>query len=126
MFDELKDASDLFETHVPFSDASFLILKAHLVIEMHLLRFIKARTSAKLFEEIESIADYRMRVVFARALAEHDDIEPLHPEILWPALKKLGKLRNDIAHKLEHKGSSLEDSMRSFVETVDPTNELFP
>ena len=40
MFDDLKEAIELFETHVPFSDATFLILKAHLVIEVHLLRFI--------------------------------------------------------------------------------------
>ena len=127
MFDDLKEAIELFETHVPFSDASFLILKAHLVIEVHLLSFIKARTSPEVFESIaHRDTDFRTRVLFARALAERDEIAPIHAEILWPALALLGNLRNDVAHLLEHKGSSLQDKMRSFVERVDPTNELFP
>lgn len=127
MFDDLKEAIELFETHVPFSDATFLILKAHLVIEVHLLRFIKTRTSPEVFKSIaHPDTDFRTRVLFARALAERDEITPIHAEILWPALTLLGKLRNDVAHILEHNGSALEDRMRSFVEKVDPTSELFP
>ena len=125
MFSKLQEATELFEAHVPFSDAAFLILKAHLVTELHLLKFVKARTSSELFKAIEQQTGFQMRVLLARALAERDEIEPLQTDILWPALEKLGNLRNDVAHNLEHKGSKLEDKMRLFVETIDPKGELF-
>ena len=126
MFSKIQEANELFEAHVPFSDAAFLILKAQLVIELQVLKFIKARTSSDLFDMIEKRPDFFTRVLLARALAERDEISPLHADILWDALRLLGKLRNEVAHYLEHKGSSLEDRMALFIETMDPDGELFP
>jgi len=126
VFAKLQEATELFETHVPFSDAAFLILKAHLVTELHLLKFIKTRTSSDLFKVVEKTTGFSTRALLARALSERDEIEPLHADMLWRALAILGKLRNAVAHNLEHKGSSLEDTMVLFVETMDPKGELFP
>ena len=126
MIDNIQEAEKQFEAHVPYSSAAFLVLKAHLVIEMRLLEFLKARMSPDLYLEVERPREgsFQVRLLLARALAERDEIPPANTEILWPALEQLGKLRNDVAHLLEHKGKSLEDKMRVFVQKVDPTTEL--
>lgn len=123
----MQSALDQFESHVPYSSEAFMILKAHLVIEMRLLEFIKERTSSSLYEEIEKSREgaFQVRLLLARALAERDEIPPDNQEILWPALAQLGRLRNDVAHLLEHKGTSLQDKMRDFIRKVDPAGNIF-
>lgn len=118
---------DEFEAHVPCSDAAYLVLKAHLVVELRLLEFIKARTTPELFKEIERQREgaFNVKLLLARVLAERDEIPQDNANILWLALDKLGKLRNDVAHILVHKGTSLEDKMCDFVKIVDPMGELF-
>ena len=53
MLNELDSVNAQFEKHVPYADAAFLVLKSHLVVEVRLLEFIKARVSPQLFTEIE-------------------------------------------------------------------------
>ena len=57
MFEDIQAASEHFETHVPYSDAAFLILKSHLVIELHLLEFIRSRVSEAVFKEVSVASD---------------------------------------------------------------------
>lgn len=125
--DNMQSALDQFESHVPYSSEAFMVLKAHLVIEMRLLEFIKARISSLLYEEIEKQREgaFQVRLLLARALAERDEIPPDNQEILWPALAQLGRLRNDVAHLLEHKGTSLQDKMADFIRKVDPSGNIF-
>lgn len=127
MLDQIQAASEEFEANVPYSDAALLVLKAHLVVEVRLLEFIRARVSGKLFEEIERPREgsFQVRLLLARALAERDEIPPDNTDILWSALGQLARLRNDVAHTLEHKGTALEDKMRAFVTKVDPSGDLF-
>lgn len=124
---DLDAANDQFELHVPYADAAFLILKAHLVVEVRLLEFIKARVSSDLFTEVERPRDgsFQVRLLLARALAERDEIPPENVSTLWPALAYLGTLRNDVAHTLEHPGSKLQDKMRAFIEKVLPVGTFF-
>lgn len=126
MIDNVQKAAEQFESHVPYSSAAFLVLQAHLVVEVRLLEFIKARISPELFKEVERPREgsFQVRLLLARALAERDEIPPDNTHILWPALEQLGKLRNDVAHTLEHRGTSLADKMCDFVQKVDPSGEL--
>ena len=130
MPDSFESVLEQFENHVPHSNAMLLVLKAHLVIEVRLLEFIKARISSELFEEIEKSQEgsFKVRLLLARALAERDEVPLDNAHILWPALEQLGKLRNAAAHTLEHSGSSFEDKMRAFVQkmglTVDARNQM--
>lgn len=127
MFDDIHAAFDQFEKHVPYSDAAFLILKAHLVVELHLLEFIRSRVSDGVFQDISKSREgaYAVRILLARALADRDEIPPQKQNILWPALEQLGTLRNRVAHVLESKGSSLADMMRAFIKKVDPDGEFW-
>ena len=100
MFDDnVRSANEQFEAHVPYSDAAFLILKAHLVVEVRLLEFIKSRVSEKLFADLERPREgsFQVRLLLAQALADRDEIPPDNTEVLWPALEQLGKLRNDVS-----------------------------
>lgn len=123
MLNNFKNSSEHFERHVPHSNAVLIVLKAHLVVEVRLLEFIKARVSSELFKEVGRFREgsFRVNLLLARALAERDEIPLDNAHILWPALEQLGKLRNDAAHILEHSGSSFEDKMRAFIEKMDPT-----
>lgn len=127
MIDNLQEAEKQFAAHVPNSEAVFIVLKAHLVIEMRLIEFIKARISPELYKEVSSSSEcsFHVRLFLARALSERDEIPTEDAHILWPALRRLGNLRNDVAHLLEHKGTSLDDKMRAFVEAVDPLGKVF-
>ncbi len=124
MLSNFKNSLEHFERHVPHSNAVLIVLKAHLVVEVRLLEFIKVRVSPELFEEIKKSREgsFRVNLLLARALAERDEISLDNAQILWPALEQLGKLRNDSAHILEHSGSSFEDtkisgSKATFVES---------
>ena len=127
MFEDIQAASEHFETHVPYSDAAFLILKSHLVIELHLLEFIRSRVSEAVFKEVSVPSDgsFSVRLLLARALADRDEIPPQRQSMLWSALKHLGSLRNDVAHTLESKGSKVADKMRAFIAKVDPECEFW-
>ena len=127
MLNELESVNAQFEKHVPYADAAFLVLKSHLVVEVRLLEFIKARVSPQLFTEIERPREgsFQVRLLLARALAERDEIPPDEVDTLWPAVEYLGKLRNDVAHTLEQPGSKLQDKMRAFIEKVLPEGTFF-
>ena len=124
---ELEEANAQFESHVPYSSAVFLILKAHLVIEVRLLEFIKSRTSPQVYKKVveQKEGAFQVRLLLASALAEHDEIPIENNDILWSSLDQLGKLRNQVAHILDHDSKSLEDKMKAFVHKVDPSGELF-
>lgn len=124
--DDYSKAEKQFEEQVPYDNEALLILKAHLVLEVRLLEFIRSRISSELYDKIARPREgaYQVRLLVARALAERDEIAIETNDILWNSLEKIGKIRNDIAHILEHKGTSLQDKMQNFVKIVDPTGEL--
>lgn len=108
-----------FDQHVPFSDTTSLVLKAHLIIECALLKFIEARVPAAVYTDISSSKfSYYQRSVLAHALSHHD-MQPVEGnEIIWPALQKIGTLRNLLVHNLNHEGISIADKMKTFVECI--------
>jgi len=117
--DELQAKIDEFQAHVHMDDTTLMILKAHLVIERQVIEFIEERADAELCKEIIGVKSYSIRVLFAQALTDRDEIPCENKNIIWPALKKLGNIRNYIAHELEFRQNSLEDKMRDFIKTVD-------
>ena len=118
---DLQEKLDEFKNHVPISDATLMILKSHLIIERRILEYIKERVNEEIYSEISKQREgaYQSRVLLAHALSCRDEIPSSNNHIIWPALRQLGKLRNQIAHNLDHKGSSLEDKMRDFIKKVD-------
>ena len=91
-----------------------MILKGHLLIEEQVIVLIENRI-AKFKPVEEANLTTHQKICLAEAL-----IEEFYPNgedaWLWPAIKKLNKLRNDIAHNLAKSG--VVDRVVDFVTRV--------
>ncbi len=126
LLDEFKVTQEQFDKHVPCADAAFLILKAHLVIEVQLLEFIKSRVTPDLFKEINKPGEgsFYVRLLLAQALAGRDEIQNYKIDLILKALYTLNNLRNSVAHVLEFNNDSITDRMKNFINEIDPDGEL--
>jgi hypothetical protein len=79
-------------------DATLVILKLHLLVEEQIRAFVDERLNHA--DALES-AELKCHQVIC--LAEALSTEDIHSNV-WEAARKLNKLRNDIAHKLEPTG----------------------
>ena len=110
--DEVSDkqirAFRRFLTVLPHGkNQDLVLLKAHLLIEEQVRQIVDER-----LKNPSALIDTRIDCHQAICLAQSFfpvDFQPW----LWSALKKLNKIRNDIAHKLEPKG--LDDKIKDFV-----------
>ena len=110
---------DLFETFEYFqkhlatkSDVVLTILKGHLLLEEQIWTLICYRLPLP-----ETLTEARLSSFQKICLAESliDDFTRQVQDIdwLWPALKKLNTLRNDIAHNLSKKG--IENKVKDII-----------
>lgn len=92
---------------LPSSPLDLIILKGHLLIEEQLRHIIDERVkNPKALRKAD--LDCHECICLVEAFFP-TDFEPW----LWPALRKLNKIRNNIAHKVEWPG--VNDSLREFV-----------
>ena len=91
-------------------DRRLVVLQAHLLIEEQLRQLVSERArNARAIEEAD--LDFYQCTCVAQSFFPLD-----HLPWLWVGVKKLNKVRNDIAHRLEPKG--LQDRMDDFVNSV--------
>lgn len=100
-----------FAAHLsPKGDATLSILKGHLLLEEYVRELIDRKMKNP--EALrESRLEFDQCLSLARALTGDE-----FPDWIWKALKKLNKLRNDLAHNLEPKG--FEDRVKDFISFV--------
>lgn len=91
-------------------EATLIILKGHLLIEEQVRKIIEERVTKP-----KAIADAQLDCFQAICIAEALCADESNPD-LWNTLKRLNKLRNDIAHRIEDKG--LKDKMANVVSLV--------
>lgn len=104
-----------FQKHLPIGgDLTLMILKGHLLIEEQVITLIKNRI-AKFGPLKDADLTTHQKICLAEALIEEHSPNGEHAW-LWPAIKKLNKLRNDIAHNLEKLG--IVDRVVDFVTRV--------
>lgn len=117
----VDEASQNFDQMVPFGEAAFMVLRAQLLAEHSVAQFIAARVPS-LTDEIDDpnspVRSGLALILLAQALSLRDEIPPTCADILWPALKKLNSLRNDLAHQLYPHPAKIERTMREFVKAV--------
>lgn len=89
------------------NDIMLVILKGHLLLEEQVREIVDERLINPTSLRDARLSCHQM-ICLAEALCPKD-VEP----IIWESAKKLNKLRNDIAHKLDHKG--LDDQVANFV-----------
>ncbi|MDZ7584429.1 MAG: hypothetical protein U0938_06310 [Thiobacillus sp.] len=107
--DVIEQELQNFKSIVPYADEATMVLKAHLLVEQSLWKFIAARiTDAELITELRDkyspVATGRALVQLARVVAARDEIPISNGDKLWPALRKLNDLRNTLVHELEPSG----------------------
>jgi hypothetical protein len=91
-------------------DIVLVVLKGHLLLEEQVKLIVRERV-----RDFSRLGDARFGfyqfVCVANALTGKDD-----PAWVWPSLKKLNKLRNDIAHEMD--SLSLTSDIEKFVSSV--------
>lgn len=98
-------------------DRRLVVLQAHLLIEEQLRQLVSERLkNTRAIEEAD--LDFHQCACVAQSY-----FPPDHLPWLWAGVKKLNKIRNDIAHKLEPKG--LQDRMDELVSSFPSGVKVF-
>ena len=124
--DEIYQDFKMFEQLVPHGEESFMVLKAHLLAEHSLGQYVISRVpsmAAEIQERNSPVRSGLALILLAEALSLRDEVEPTCSGILWPALKTLNSLRNDLAHNLYPNTDKITNRMQEFVRIVggEPT-----
>ncbi len=94
-----------FESLVPRGDEASMVLKAHLILEESLWKFLSARLPEALVTsyrgENSPVSSGKALVQLAQAVASLDEIPISNDAVVWDALYKVNSLRNKLAHELE-------------------------
>lgn len=129
---EIEQELEVFEKLVPHGEEAFMVLKAQLMAEHSLAQYVAARapSMAKDIEDRNSpVRSGLALILLAQALSLRDETPPACSEKMWPALKALNSLRNDLAHNLYPNTEKVINRMQKFVELVsgepiDPDENL--
>ncbi len=117
---KFSETNDLFDRHVPHGELALTILKVHLLVEMHLTKFVSARLNdpnllKMILDRNSPVKSGKALTLLARSLAHLDQIPLTVKDIHWDAIDKLNSLRNDIAHQLEPNAESFKQKIKSFI-----------
>ena len=118
---EVDTAQRTFEQLVPHGEESFMVLKAQLLAEHHVSEYVAARVPSLASEIADRNSPVRSGlalILVAQALSLRDEIPPTCSDVLWPALKTLNTLRNELAHTLYPNSDKIAKRMTQFVATV--------
>lgn len=129
---DMEQDLKMFEELVPHGEEFFMVLKAHLLAEHSLAQYVTMRTPsiAKEIEDRNSpVRSGLALILLAQALSLRDEIPPASSDKIWPALKALNTLRNDLAHNLFSNTDRVINRMEEFVrlvsgESVAPNENL--
>lgn len=118
---EVDQDLEQFENLVPHGEEAFMVLKAQLLVEHSLAQYVAARIPS-MVKDIEDrnspLRSGLALVLLAQALSLRDEVPPACSEKLWPALKALNSLRNDLAHNLYPNTNKVISRMQEFVKLV--------
>jgi len=97
--------------HLPESkDITILTLKGHLIVEQLLIQMVESAainpTPLKALNRLQ----FSTRVTFAESLV---NFSSERPGGIWPLVRMVGKIRNDIAHQLQPK--KLNEDIEKFI-----------
>lgn len=111
-FESLKD----FETHFPEDDIELITLKAHLLIERLLDKYL-ALNLQNINKLKKARLNFSQKVAIVSAM-HHDT----NCDWLWSNIKLLNKLRNELSHNLEFE--SYEEIQKKLITNVRTSPEF--
>lgn len=122
---------ETFKKLVPLGDESSMVLKAHLILEESLWKFLLARLPEPLVTtfrtENSPVSNGKALVQIAQAVAARDEIPISNETIVWNALYKINTLRNKLAHELEPNRTKVVRLMKEVIQLVlneEPSDKL--
>lgn len=111
-----------FESLVPRADEASMVLKAHLVLEESLWKFLLARLPETLVRSMQGenspVSNGKALVQLAQAVAARDEVPITNDAVLWDALYKVNTLRNKLAHELDPERKKVVSLMRDISRLV--------
>lgn len=119
--DPIQHDMQAFDQLVPHGEEAFMVLKAQLFAEHSVVQFVKARVPSldtEIQDKNSPVRSGLALILLAEALSLRDEIPPTCSDVLWPALKMLNSLRNDLAHSLYPNIDKMESRMKKFVQLV--------
>lgn len=121
---DIEKAFEQFKKHFPDNnDMTLIILKGHLLIEEQIWYLIKNRVENETALTEASLTSHQ-KICLAEALTDEFSEDVNKGKWVWNAIKKLNKLRNDIAHNLS--ASGIEDRVKDYVNRVPDFKESIP
>lgn len=120
--DAFEHDMETFKKLVPLGDEASMVLKAHLILEESLWKFLLARLPETLVtslrDEDSSVSSGKALVQLARAVASRDEIPISNEATVWDALYKVNSLRNKLAHELEPRRAKVVTLMKEVCRLV--------
>lgn len=97
--------------HLPETkDITILTLKGHLIVEQLLIQMVEsAAINATPLKALNRL-QFSTRVIFAESLV---NLSSRRPGGIWPLVRMVGKIRNDVAHQLQPK--TLNEEIEKFI-----------
>ena len=125
-----------FQSLVPLGDEASMVMKAHLILEESLWKFLAARLPEELVvtfsDEYSPVSNGKALVQLAQALASRDEIPISQDEVVWAALYKVSNLRNKLAHDLDPQRKKVVSLMKDVCrlvlridDTVEPMRDFY-
>lgn len=120
--DSFEHDMETFKKLVPLGDEASMVLKAHLILEESLWKFLLARLPETLVtsfrDENSSVSSGKALVQLAQAVASRDEIPISNEAVVWDALYKVNSLRNKLAHELAPKRTKVIALMKDICRLV--------
>ena len=121
---------------MPLGDEASMVMKAHLILEESLWKFLAARLPEELIvnfsDEYSSVSNGKALVQLAQAVASRDEIPISQDEVVWAALYKVSKPRNKLAHELDPQRKKVVSLMKDVCrlvfridDTVQPMRDFY-
>jgi hypothetical protein len=118
---EIEEIRHLLAALPNAQDVHLLVLKGHLIAEQLLLGYINACSPNPTPILTDERMSFAVRSRIAESLREPSEFATLH---LWEPLRRLGKLRNSLAHQL--KPTSLEKQVDGLIQLYEASKGWRP
>ena len=120
--DSITHDIETFQNLVPLGDEASMVLKAHLILEESLWKFLSARLPDSLIKEFRDenspVSSGKALIQLAQAVASRDELPISNEAVVWEALYKTNTLRNKLAHELDPERKKVVNLMNAIYKIV--------
>lgn len=121
--DLFQQEIDNFQKIVQIADEATMVLKAHLLIEQSLWKFIASRVNNEILvlefqDENSPVKNGKALIQLAQALSARDEIPSTECGKMWTSLYKVNSIRNKLVHELDPDRRKVDKHIRELSRAV--------